>query len=240
MSAPVNNRLSYNIIDNGDAGLIIIFNEPSSEALARKILGIRQSIQSSLRDKLLDIIPAYQSITLLFDLLEISKSNLKEILSEILKTPIAPSNYQSKLLEVPVCYEFECAIDIAALAKHCKMSIQQVIEIHTGQIYLVHMLGFLPGFLYLGGLSSQLYCPRKNNPATRIPTGSVGIGGDQTGIYPVESPGGWHIIGRTPLPMFNPTNDNPAIASPLDRIKFTAIDLSEFLKLQKQHEKTVL
>ena len=230
--------LSYKIVDNGDSGLTIIFSEPSGEHLTRKIIGLQQLIQNSFRDALLDIIPAYQSITLLFNLLGISKDEIKVKLSDILNSPIDSSNYQSKLIEVPVCYESKYALDLATLAKHCNMTEQQVIKIHTSQTYLVHMLGFLPGFLYLGGLSSQLYCSRKNNPATRIPAGSVGIGGEQTGIYPVESPGGWHIIGRTPLPMFAPTNDNPAIASPLDRIKFIAIEQSEFLELQKQYRET--
>lgn len=233
-----NNSLPFKIIDNGDAGLTVIFDQAPSEFLTRKILSIQLLIQSSLRDVIHDIIPAYQSITILFNLLEITKSNLKEKLSGILNKPIEPSNYQSKLLEIPVCYEPEYALDLPAFARHCEMIEQQVIELHTSQTYLVHMLGFLPGFLYLGGLSSQLFCPRKNSPATRIPAGSVAIGGEQTGIYPVDSPGGWHIIGRTPLAMFDPTKDKPAIASPLDKIKFISIGQSEFLDLQKRHKET--
>ncbi len=229
---------SYKIVDNGDAALTIIFDEPSSEILTRKIVTVQQKIKDSSGDDFLDIIPAYQSITILFDLLKISKDNLKKKLSDILNQSIEPSNYQSKLLEIPVCYESEYALDLSELARHCQMSERQVIATHTSEMYLVHMLGFLPGFLYLGGLSSRLYCPRKNNPTARIPAGSVGIGGEQTGIYPVESPGGWHIIGCTPTPMFDPTRDNPAIASPLDRVKFIAIGQSEFLKLQKKYEET--
>ncbi len=233
-----NKLLSYKIIDNSDAGLTVIFNQPSSETLTRKIVTIQQLIKDSIGRNLLEIIPSYQSITVLYDLLRISKENLEVELSKILNNSIEPSNYQSKLLEIPVCYQTEYALDLPQLAKRCQMSEQQVIAIHTKETYLVHMLGFLPGFLYLGGLSSQLYCPRKNNPSTRIPAGSVAIGGNQTGIYPVESPGGWHIIGRTPLPMFDPTSDNPAIASPLDQIKFITIGQPEFLKLQKQYKET--
>jgi len=231
-----NHRLSYSVVDNGDTALTIIFDEPCSEALTRKIVTVQQLIKNSIGSNCFDIIPAYQSITLIFDLLKTSKNEFKDELLKILEQPIEPSSYLSKLIEIPVCYDSEYALDLAELANYCNISEQQVITAHTSKIYLVHMLGFLPGFLYLGGLSSQLYCPRKNTPATRIPAGSVAIGGDQTGIYPVESPGGWHIIGRTPLPMFDSTKNNPAIASPLDEIKFIAIGQSEFLELQKQYK----
>jgi len=238
MNDSKNDSLSFRIVDNGDSALTVIFNQTPSEFLTRKIRSLQQLIRDHFHNIVHDIIPAYQSITILFNLSAISKSNLKEKLSDILNKPIEPSNYQSKLLEIPVCYESKYALDLAALATHCNMTVQQVIEVHTSQTYLVHMLGFLPGFLYLGGLSAQLHCPRKINPATRIPAGSVGIGGEQTGIYPVDSPGGWHIIGRTPLPMFDPTKNNPAIASPLDKIKFISIGQSEFLELQKRHKET--
>ncbi len=236
MNVTHSHSLWYKIVDNGDSGLTIIFDEMPSENLTRKIVSLQQQIRNAFRDKYLDIIPAYQSVTVLFNLLEISKDNLKKTLSDILNKPTKPSNYQSRLLEIPVCYEFEYAKDLAELAKYCQITEQQVIDIHTSKTYLVHMLGFLPSFLYLGGLSPQLFCPRKNNPATRIPAGSVGIGGGQTGIYPVESPGGWHIIGCTPLPMFDPTRDNPAIALPLDKIKFISVGQSKFLELQKQYK----
>jgi KipI family sensor histidine kinase inhibitor len=229
------NLVQYKIVDNGDSALTVIIDDNSSEELTRKIATLHQLISISLKGKLADIIPAYQSITILLKPLTISKRELFDELVKILSHPIQPIKYQSKLIEIPVCYEAKYAPDLATISNHCQLSEQQVITMHSEQTYLVHMLGFLPGFLYLGGLSPRLNCPRKNNPATRIPAGSVAISGEKTCIYPTTSPGGWHIIGRTPLTMFDPQNENPAIAAPLDRIKFVAIEQSEFLELQEQH-----
>ena len=137
-------------------------------------------------------------------------------------------NYTPKLIVIPVCYEEEFAPDLHHVATHCKLSKDALIEAHTRETYLVHMLGFLPGFLYLGGLNPHLYCPRKTTPATNINPGSVAIGGNQTGIYPVASPGGWHIIGRTPIALFCPEAKQPFIASALDKVNFVAISRAEY------------
>jgi len=223
------------IVDNGDAGLTIFYDQPTSEKLTRKIVTIDKEIRNSMGKSILDVIPSYQSITVIFSLLELSKRQAKKKLRDILKIPIEPSNYISKLLEIPVCYGGSYGSDLAYLGGHCHLSEKRIIQEHTQNEYLVHMLGFLPGFLYLGGLNESLFCPRKNRPELRIPKGSVGIGGNQTGIYPIESPGGWQIIGRTPVPLFDPARDTPAFASPLDRIRFVAISHSEFLALEQDY-----
>ena len=116
------------------------------------------------------------------------------------------------------------------------MTTDELISLHSSQIYWVNMLGFLPGFLYLSGLRKSLYCPRKETPSIKINAGSVGIGGEQTGIYPVASPGGWNIIGQTPLKVFIPSSNHPALANPLDRIKFNPITLDEFKQLQSDEQ----
>ncbi len=226
-------RMKYQIIDNGDSGLTLIFEEPIGEPLTRKIVSLDRTIKATLADCLFDLIPSYQSLTLLFSPLKISKKNLIKKISKFLQEPIEPSNYHSKILEIPVCYEFEYAKDLSKLAKYCGMTVEQVIHLHSSSDYMVHMLGFLPGFLYLGGLPPQLYCPRKRNPELRVPAGSVAIGGSQTGVYPVESPAGWHVIGRTPITLFDPTKENPVIASPLDRVNFVSICKSDYVVLQQ-------
>lgn len=137
------------------------------------------------------------------------------------------------MIEIPVCYDKEFAPDLSYVANYCGLTEAQIVSLHSEPEYLVHMLGFLPGFLYLGGLNQQLYCPRKTTPAKAISTGSVAIGGQQTGIYPISSPGGWQIIGRTPLKLFNPDNSEPAIASPLDKIKFVPIIKQVFKQIEK-------
>ena len=116
------------------------------------------------------------------------------------------------------------------MAKHAGLSREEVIRIHSGQDYLIYMLGFLPGFPYLGGLDQRLFTPRLDNPRTRIPAGSVGIGGEQTGIYPMESPGGWQLIGRTPLNLFSPDNGGKLMYEAGDRIRFVPISEAEYKK----------
>jgi len=223
------------IVDNGDSGLTVFYDEPICEQLTRKIVGTEEHIRKFMGEHLLDVIPSYQSITVIFSLLELPKIEAKSKLHDILKMPIKPSNYIPKLLKIPVCYGGSYGSDLAYLSEYCHLSEKQIIERHTQNEYLVHMLGFLPGFLYLGGLNESLFCPRKNRPEIRVAKGSVGIGGNQTGIYPIESPGGWQIIGRTPIPLFDPNSEIPVFASPLDRIKFVSISSLEFLALAQDY-----
>jgi len=227
--------VNFRIVDNGDSALTICFNESIGETLSRKIIALEKTITNVMGEYLLDVVPSYQSITVIFSLLELSKTNAKKKIEQILRTPIEPSNYASRLLEIPVCYGGEFGPDLSYLNKHCGLSENQIIKQHSQKEYLVHMLGFLPGFLYLGGLHETLYCPRKSDPKLRVAKGSVGIGGSQTGIYPVESPGGWQIIGRTPAILFDPNREKTTLASPLDRIKFVPINHAKFLELEQEY-----
>jgi inhibitor of KinA len=139
-----------------------------------------------------------------------------------------------KLWQIPVCYEDEMAPDLNSLANRLKLKPETLIGLHTSQNYLVHFVGFLPGFLYLSGLPNSLEYPRKKEPRASVAPGSVGIGGKQTGIYPMASPGGWHLIGRTPYPLFNPKKKKPCFAKAGDSVQFLPISKSEFVKIESQ------
>ncbi len=228
--------LDYKIINNGDSAISIHFKQQSSELLIRQMITIESLIKQQLKCSILELIPSYQSITIIFLPLKLSKKLLIKKIENLLSQPIKASQKESKLIKIPVCYELEFAPDLQSLAQHCKLTTQQVIEKHSQANYLVHMLGFLPGFLYLGGLDPLLACPRKANPEISVPAGSVAIGANQTGIYPVSSPGGWHIIGQTPLRLFNPQEANPVIASPVDRIKFIPISMTDFVAFKKNNQ----
>ncbi len=177
---------------------------------------------------LLELVPAYDSIALIFDnMIEepaIIVSHLENIgqkqAQEYLK-----SN-KGKLLKVPVCYEL--GLDWDFLEDKFQLSKNATVSLHTEPIYKVAMLGFLPGFVYLSGLKEQLFCERKENPRTKVPQGSVGIGGTQTGIYSLECPGGWQIIGRTPMAFFDAQNNPPCPVKMGDQIQFYAISETEF------------
>jgi len=221
----------YKIVDNGDSAITIIFKQQPSEVLTRKIIALERIISLDFDNKLHQIIPSYQSITLCFNPLKLAKNELINQLNKLLSSSIKPSDTPSKLIKIPVCYQPNFAPDLSKVAERTGLSIDKIVSLHTSTKYLVHMLGFLPGFLYLGGLDKRLYSSRKKSPRNFVPSGSVGIGGKQTGIYPVDSPGGWQIIGRTPLKLFDPNSDYPAIARPLDRIQFVSITTEKFKQL---------
>lgn len=219
---------NYQLFINSDHSILIEFNGDISEDLLRYILGVAESIEQSLPTGFIELVPAYNSLLIIFEPLEFQPEQAS---SQIHKTiekakPVDASN--SRTIEIPVCYDKRVAKDIDYVADYCGMSVEELIESHSSQDYTVYMLGFLPGFLYLGGLDEQLHCPRRDNPRTRIEAGSVGIGGSQTGVYPIASPGGWQIIGRTPMAMLDVTKSPPSVANPLDKVRFIPISYEEF------------
>jgi inhibitor of KinA len=138
-----------------------------------------------------------------------------------------------RTIEVPVCYDPEFALDLEAVAQHCGLSPNEVGKRHAAARYQVRCIGFTPGFPYLSGLPAALATPRRATPRTAVPAGSVAIGAGQTGIYPLRSPGGWNIIGRTPLPLFDLAREPAALFAPGDRVRFVAIDRKEFARWKK-------
>jgi len=227
---------SYHIVENGDSAITLLFDLSPSEQLTKVIIQLSTLLKRRYNDTpvLVELIPAYNSLTICFNPLKLPVQTLKRLLKELLQEDLTGYVSQARLIEIPVCYHQSLAPDLDYVASYAGINPQEVIAKHTKPEYLVHMLGFLPGFLYLGGLMPELCCPRKQVPQLRIAAGSVGIGGDQTGIYPVASPGGWHIIGQTPLNLFAVGEEEPFIAAPLDRVKFVEISLTEFNKRSEQ------
>eukprot|EP01136_Pigoraptor_vietnamica_P038048 Opistho-1_new@106825 len=136
-------------------------------------------------------------------------------------------------ITIPVCYDLSLAPDLVELATLHQLSVEEVIQLHTAQTYRVYMIGFLPGFAYMGSVDERIRTARKANPRTKVPAGSVGIAGEQTGIYPLDSPGGWQLIGQTPLPLFDATRTDPCLLQPGDEVQFCSISLTAFHKLKQ-------
>ncbi|WP_444903763.1 5-oxoprolinase subunit PxpB [Microbulbifer sp. CnH-101-E] len=224
-------KLHFSVYPNGDSALDIRFNSEPSENLSRHIIGLKEYLLNKNPNNFIELIPAYQCLTLIFNPAisdsEMLSQKVQQSIQDFLK---AHKNISRKprTIRIPVCYESIFAPDISILSKHTGLSSKEIIKLHTAPSYLVHMLGFTPGFLYLGGLNPRLECPRKKNPRVRIPAGAVGIGGSQTGVYPQATPGGWQIIGQTPIQLFQPYSSHPFIADPLDIIKFYSINQAEF------------
>lgn len=141
----------------------------------------------------------------------VNYKSLTKRLQKLLKLDVNEEASASRVFEIPVCYGGEYGPDIENIAKHAGLTEEEVIEIHSSKDYLIYMLGFLPGFSYLGGLDERIHTPRLANPRIRIPAGSVGIGGSQTGIYPLDSPGGWRLLGMTPVKTYDPEREDPIL-----------------------------
>ena len=181
------------------------------------------------------MVPAYSSINVYFDLLNVkgqapkdklAYDHLKESVETLLLQPLSLEGKEERLIEIPVCYDPEFATDINSVAAINKISVEEVIALHVSKTYRVYMLGFLPGFAYLGEVDEIIATPRKPEPVPVAP-GSVGIAGRQTGIYSLASPGGWQIIGRTPVKLFDANADNPVLLRPGDRVRFFSINRNE-------------
>jgi KipI family sensor histidine kinase inhibitor len=159
------------------------------------------------------------------------KIEFKEILKSFSNEKIEVNKF--RLYEIPVCYE-EFGEDLESLSKHSGLKIEEIIEIHSEQIYTLYFIGFMPGFLYMGNVDERIVMPRLKNPRPKVEKGSIGIAENQTGIYPNTSPGGWQIIGRTPIDIFNVDKEPPSIFKPGDQIKFKPIDEKAFNAILNQ------
>lgn len=227
--------MNSKVIFSGDTSINVVFENVVSEKISNQVLSIAKLVERQHINGLVDIIPAYREVTFVFDPLVIDIASFKHFLEKQLNKmdgEIVDKN--GRHYDIPVLYNDEVGLDLLEVAKYHGLSIAEVIHLHTAQAYRIYMLGFLPGFAYLGGLDAKLHTPRKNTPRLRIPAGSIAIGGEQTGYYPVDSPGGWQIIGQTPLVMFD--SNRPEIKLHAgDRMKFYAIDKLEFQKLKGTH-----
>jgi inhibitor of KinA len=171
-----------------------------------------------------------------FDPLAISRETLQKNIAKYLDElgSASAASDTARIITIPVSYGGEFGPDLEFVAKHNSITEDEVVAIHTSIPYLVYMLGFAPGFPYLGGMSERIATPRLASPRVKIPAGSVGIAGKQTGIYPLESPGGWQLIGRTPLTLFDPLAKNPFVFAAGDYLQFTAIKMDEYVALKEQ------
>jgi len=212
----------------GDSALLIEFPPGIDEGTNSAVHALARWIAINLRVGIMETVPAYHTLTVFYDPYIYRFDELKSLLADIEFSLITPE-HPSRSVVVPVCYDLSLAPDLPLLAEHCGMSIEEVVALHTRASYRVFFLGFKPGFAYLGGLDARLHMPRKASPRALVPAGAVAIGGEQTGIYPQASPGGWQIIGRTPSRLFDAGTEPPCLLQAGDLVNFQAISLQEFL-----------
>jgi KipI family sensor histidine kinase inhibitor len=220
------------IIPASDSSLLVVFGDTISPALNQRVIALFRAIQSRHDPRIRNLHPAYASLLIDFDPLRMTHDELTAVVQELANTDDVAAEKTAEVVTVPVCYDVEFGPDLPDVARHAGVSAEEVIRLHSSPTYLVYFLGFSPGFVYLGGLPEILHTPRLATPRPSIAGGSVGIAGSQTGIYPVDSPGGWRLIGRTPLRMFDPETTPPTRLQPGDRMKFEPIDRERFEEFQ--------
>ena len=221
------------IIPYGSQAVLINFEQKIDLEIHRLVKGYFNAINTF--EEVIYQIPAYCSITVVFNSKSTDYEHLK---SKIEKLEIEPSNNTAnpQLTEIPVCYEPEYAPDLVSLAQELNLTPEEVISLHTAETYDVYMMGFLPGFPYLGKTPKALACKRKLTPRKQVQAGSVGLAGRQTGIYPSDAPGGWQLIGRTPLKIFDPLRKENFLLKMGDRVQFKAISADTYLKIKQDVE----
>ncbi|NQX71844.1 5-oxoprolinase subunit PxpB [Paenibacillus alba] len=248
----------------GDSGLVLQLGTSIEVSLLKQIRQLAVYLEKNRFEGFIELVTAYTTITIFYDSMLVYSYNLAQnarvkarrngitnallpydIVLQHIETIMAQYVRQENesqmselgnIVEIPVCYGGSYGPDLPDVAAYHQVSPEEIVRLHTACVYPVYMIGFAPGFPYLGGLSERLATPRKSEPRTKIPAGSVGIGGAQTGIYPFETPGGWNLIGCTPLALFRPDAHPPSLLEAGDRVRFVAISSEQFEQLRERKQ----
>ncbi|MBC6990138.1 5-oxoprolinase subunit PxpB [Hymenobacter sp. BT491] len=220
----------------GDSGLVVQFGDAIELPTHLRVQAFSACLREHPFPGLIEYVPAFASVTVYYDPWVLSQAGRYNPYEEVTRfihdllrqAELRKEKLRSKVVEIPVWYGGKFGPDLEFVADYAQLSVKQVISLHTHGEYLVYMIGFAPGFPYIGGLNEKIAVPRKDKPRTKVPAGSVGIGGLQTGVYPIQTPGGWQLIGRTPLQLFNPQAASPSLLQAGDRVRFVAITEKEF------------
>ncbi len=231
---------SYSITSLSERALLVSFGNVIDEATNRKIIALKQLVNQNPFYGFIESVPAYSSLAVIFDVKRVRLKNpeyktafdfVKEFIEmNFEESESQHSNLKANNIEIPVLYDGE---DLGFVSNLHKQTKEETITIHGSRAYQVFMIGFMPGFAYMGKLDERIATPRRSSPRAYVPVGSVGIAGFQTGIYPQASPGGWQLIGRTPLKVFDKAKVNPCLFAPGDNVRFYSIDKEEFIHLNE-------
>jgi inhibitor of KinA len=227
---------SFTISPLGDSSLVINYGSIIEENLNRKVLATSHAIKEACFVGVKDIVPAYSSITVHYDVVAVRKKyrhqpafvTIKEQLETLLFQSIKDLKQTIRRSKIPVCYAPKYALDLNEISQLASLATDEIVKLHTSKKYRVYMVGFLPGFAYMGEVDERIAVPRKQEPRLQIEEGYVGIAGKQTGIYPLTSPGGWQIIGRTPVKLFDKNKEQPVLFKAGDEVEFYSISEDEF------------
>ena len=224
--------MTPNIKSLGESAVVVEFGNEISEALNDAAISLSNELNSRPFSGMVEAFPSYSSTTVFYDAIEVRRrftdfdnafSAVSFILDQRLSSLAVCSSISASTIEVPVDFSAKCGLDLENIAVGCGLTVEEVIELFTARIYRVYMIGFLPGFAYMGEVDERIWQPRKHQPRLKVPKGSVGIAGAQAGVYPLDTPGGWQIIGRTEIEFFQPFAKEPSLLKPGELVKFVAV-----------------
>ena len=233
------NELAPKVLPVGDAAVLVEFGESIDPDVNDRVYAFAASVTAADIDGVEELVPTYRSLLVQYDLHKVNYEDMAARLEELTHAAGGPTDTASRgnvIVHIPMAYGDEYGPDLEDVANHNGLSSQEVIDIHSGTGYRVFMLGFAPGFPYLGGMDERIACPRLQTPRVRVPAGSVGIAESQTGVYPNDSPGGWRIIGRTPVRLFDPSAEPPAAILPGCKVVFDPVSESEYQSIAGEVE----
>jgi KipI family sensor histidine kinase inhibitor len=221
----------------GDKAIVLEFGNEINKELNLSVRKMYYNISKENIEGIEEMVPTYRSLIVYYNPQRVKYTDLTQKLKEIENSMTEITLPAAHITEIPTLYGGEYGPDLEFVAHHNKLSIEEVIKIHSQKEYFIYMLGFSPGFVYLGGISDKIATPRLEKPRLKVLEGSVGIAGEQTGIYPIESPGGWQIIGRIPVKLYDPKKEFPFLLKSGDYIKFYPINREQFKEIEKKIEK---
>ena len=227
------------ILPVGDQALVVEFGDSISPEINDRVYQLVTAVEQAADDRIGELVPTYRSLLIEYDAGVATFDEMRGVLAGILDSggmKKAGRSASKRVFQLPVAYGGEYGPDLVAVAEHAGISKERVIEIHSGTSYRVFMLGFAPGFPYLGGMDPAIACPRLKTPRVRVPAGSVGIAETQTGVYPNDSPGGWQLIGRTPVRLFDPGADPPVVVQPGAFVRFVPVEAAAFETIREEVE----
>lgn len=227
--------MDFQLHPMGDRAVIMEFGTDISPTILKKIQNVTKLLEDYHPMWLIEYIPAFTTITILYDPITLSFREVCQQIKELVSSYTDTTTIEQRVVDIPVCYGGEMGPDLEYVAESNDLTCEEVIQIHSSGDYLVYMIGFAPGFPYIGGMSERIATPRKEIPRLEIPERSVGIAGLQTGIYPISTPGGWQLIGRTPIELFIPNEKQPSLLRAGDKINFIPITGKEYEELEKLH-----
>ncbi|MDR1600611.1 MAG: 5-oxoprolinase subunit PxpB [Oscillospiraceae bacterium] len=226
---------AFRFLPAGERAVVVECGDAIDPAVNDKVVALAASLTAKPIPGVLESVVSYRSLLVMFDPMRVGGWGLRRRLARRLRSlgAVGPAETLSRTVDIPVCYGGAFGPDLPDVAAHTGLSIEEVAHRHSAVAYRVYMIGFMPGFPYLGGLDDALVTPRLPTPRALIPAGSVGIGGNQTGVYPLDSPGGWRLIGRSPLRLYDAGSDNPVLLSAGDGVRFVPVTAEEYARIER-------